>query len=153
MTELEKCQLAKEKGFSYCPVSGELKGIYGKVIKSKTKKGYTVVQLYHQYKTFYIFGHRLGWYLHYGHLPGNSIDHIDGNKSNNKIKNLRDVTHQQNHMNRTTAKGYCWDKSANKFKGYIHINNKNKYLGLFHTEQEARNAYLKAKEIYHVINA
>lgn len=153
MTELEKCQLAKEKGFTYCPVSGEIKGVFGKLIQGKNKNGYTVVQLYHQHKTFYIFGHRLGWYLHYGHLPINSIDHIDGNKSNNQIDNLRDVTNQENHWNRTTAKGYCWNKSANKFKAAIQINGKVKHLGYYTTEQEARNAYLKGKETYHVINA
>ena len=56
-------------------------------------------------------------------------------------------------MNRTTAKGYSWKKSANKFKSYININKKKKHLGYYTTEQEARNAYLKAKETHHVINA
>ena len=153
MTELEKCQLAKEKGFTYCPVSGELKGVYRKVIRSTDRDGYIKIQLMTECKKYNIRGHRLAWFLHYGTLPINSIDHIDGNKSNNKIDNLRDVTHQQNHMNRTTAKGYSWKKSANKFKSYININKKRKHLGYYTTEQEARNAYLKAKEIYHVINA
>jgi hypothetical protein len=152
MTELEKCQLAKEKGFTYCPVSGEIKGVFGNVITSK-QRGYIECRVYYATKPYNVLGHRLAWFLHYGTLPINSIDHIDGNKSNNKIDNLRDVTNQENHWNRTTAKGYYWHKSTNKFKGYIHINGKHNYLGLFHTEQEARNAYLKAKEIYHVINA
>jgi hypothetical protein len=152
MTELEKCQLAKEKGFTYCPVSGEIKGVYGKVITTKTK-GYTMVQLIIEGKRHYICAHRLAWLLHYGTLPNNSIDHIDGDRSNNKINNLRDVTHQQNTFNQTTAKGYCWHKKNNKFQAQISINKKTKFLGLFQTEQEARNAYLKAKETYHVINA
>jgi hypothetical protein len=150
MTELEKCQLAKAKGYTYCPVSGELRGVHGNVIRKKLN-GYTCTQLKHQNKGFVIYAHRLSWYLHYGHLPVNSIDHIDGNKSNNKIDNLRDVTRQQNQWNRTTAKGYSWNKIANKFHAQIKINKKTKNLGLFQTEQEARNAYLKAKEIYHVI--
>jgi hypothetical protein len=100
-----------------------------------------------------ISSHRLAWYLHYGSLPNNSIDHIDGNRSNNKIDNLRDVTNQQNQWNRTTAKGYVWRKFANKFHARIRLNGRQIHLGYFHTEQEARNAYLKAKEIYHVINA
>ncbi len=152
MTELEKCELAKSKGFTYCPVSGELRGVLGKVLTKKHRYGYIECRVYCATKPFFIFGHRLAWYLHYGHLPINSIDHIDGNRSNNKIDNLRDVTSQQNHWNRTTAKGYSWDKSANKFCAHIGINGKRKHLGLFHTEQEARNAYLKAKETYHVIN-
>ena len=152
MTELEKCQLAKEKGFSYCPVSGEIKGVYGKVITKKDRDGYIECQVYYAIKPFFIRGHRLAWFLHYGALPINQVDHIDGNKINNKIENLRDVTNQQNQFNRTTAKGYYFDKRTNKFKAAIQINQKVKHLGLFNTEQEARNAYLKAKETYHVIN-
>jgi hypothetical protein len=150
MTELERCQLAKDRGYTYSPVSGELKGVYGKVITTKTA-GYATVQLIIESKKYRIRGHRLAWYLHYGHLPNNSIDHIDGNRNNNKIQNLRDVTAQQNQWNHTKAKGYYWHKSSNKFCAYIKINGKMKHLGLFQTKQEARNAYLKAKEIYHII--
>jgi hypothetical protein len=151
MTELEKCELAKAKGYTYCPVSGELIGLQGNVITKKNSGGYILSSVYYGTKPFFIRAHRLAWFLHYGHLPVNSIDHIDGNKSNNRIDNLRDVTNQQNHWNRTTAKGYCWHKSANKFCAYIGINGKSKHIGYFHTEQEARNAYLKAKETYHII--
>jgi hypothetical protein len=153
MTTLERCQLAKERGYTYCPVSGEIKGIYGKLITRKDHQGYTMVQLIIEGKSYFIIGHRLAWFLHYGTLPNNSIDHIDGDRSNNKIDNLRDVTNQQNQWNRTTAKGYSWNKNANKFQAKIHINGNIKHLGYYTTEQEARNAYLKAKEIYHVINA
>ena len=153
MTELEKCELAKSKGFTYCPVSGELKGVYGKLITKKHSSGYIECRVYYANKPFLIQGHRLVWFLHYGALPINSIDHIDGNRTNNKIDNLRDVTHQQNMWNRTNAKGYAFDKYKKKFCAHIGINRKKKHLGFFNTEQEARNAYLKAKEIYHVINA
>jgi hypothetical protein len=152
MTTLEKCELAKAKGYTYCPVSGELRGVLGKVIRKKIN-GRIVCRLYVDKKQYTVLSHRLAWYLHYGHLPINFIDHIDGNPSNNKIENLRDVTAQQNQWNQTKAKGYCWSKFANKFQAQIKINRKVKFLGYFQTEQEARNAYLKAKEIYHVINA
>lgn len=79
------------------------------------------------------------------------VDHIDGNKLNNHISNLRMVTHQQNHFNRTTAKGYYWHKPAKKWMAYIKVNGKNKYLGLFNTEDEARESYLKEKKKLHVI--
>lgn len=153
MTTLERCQLAKERGYTYCPVSGEIKGVRGNVITNKDHKGYIIVQLIIEGKRHYIRAHRLSWYLHYGHLPNNSLDHIDGNKSNNQIDNLRDVTHQQNMWNKITTKGYYWNKMKNKFHAQIRIDGKLIFLGLFQTEQEARNAYLKAKEIYHVINA
>ena len=79
------------------------------------------------------------------------VDHIDGNIQNNHISNLRMVTHQQNHFNRTKAKGYCWDKKAEKWKAQIKVNYKAKYLGSFDTEAEARDAYLEAKKIFHII--
>ena len=153
MTTLERCQLAKERGYTYCSVSGELKGVRGNVMIAKSVNGYSYVRLTIEGKGYNILGHRLAWFLYYGTLPTNSIDHIDGNKSNNKIENLRDVTAQENQWNRTTAKGYVWKKNRNKFESQISINGKTKFLGSFQTEQEARNSYLKAKEIYHVINA
>ena len=82
----------------------------------------------------------------------NMIDHKDGNPSNDSIENLRIVTHQQNHFNRTRAKGYYFHKKAKKWMAYIQINGKLKYLGYFENEEEAHQAYLKAKEIYHIIN-
>jgi len=69
MTELEKCQLAKEKGFTYCPVSGEIKGVYGKVITNKDRYGYIECRVYYATKPFFIRSHRLAWFLHYGTLP------------------------------------------------------------------------------------
>lgn len=79
------------------------------------------------------------------------IDHIDGNKLNNNLENLRIVTNQQNNFNRPTAKGIWYDKTRNKFKPHLELNGKSIYLGRFDTEEEARQAYLDAKKIYHVI--
>ena len=45
MTELEKCQLAKEKGYNYCPVSGELKGVKDNVIRNYNDDGYIRLSL------------------------------------------------------------------------------------------------------------
>jgi hypothetical protein len=44
--------------------------------------------------------HRLAWFLHYGRWPQRWLDHIDGNKSNNRIRNLREADASQNSMNR-----------------------------------------------------
>jgi hypothetical protein len=83
--------------------------------------------------------------------PKLQIDHIDGNKINNHIDNLRIVNHQQNHFNRTTAKGYSFRKTKNKYHAQIRAEKKLKHLGYFNTEEEARQAYLNAKLIYHII--
>ena len=58
---------------------------------------------------------------------------------NNKyINNLRLVNSQQNQLNRTTAKGYTYNKLAQKFQATIGINSRLIYLGLYDTEEEAR---------------
>ena len=81
----------------------------------------------------------------------NMIDHVDGDKLNNRIENLRLVTHQQNHFNRTKARGYSWYKPYKKWVAYIRLDGKLKHLGYFETEQDARKAYQNAKKIYHLI--
>lgn len=79
------------------------------------------------------------------------IDHIDGNRINNNLDNLRVVNQQQNNWNRTKAKGYYWRKRAKKWISHIIINYKSIHLGCFDNEDDARNAYLEAKKIYHII--
>ena len=79
------------------------------------------------------------------------IDHIDGNRLNNNVLNLRIVSQQQNNWNQTNAKGYCWHKRRQQYQAYINLNNKPIHLGYFITEEEARQAYLNAKLIYHKI--
>ena len=80
--------------------------------------------------------------------PTQIIDHIDRNKTNNNVVNLRIVTKQQNEWN-TNSKGYCWDKRINKYQVRICLNNKNISLGCYKTEACAKLAYLTAKAHYH----
>ena len=77
------------------------------------------------------------------------VDHKDSNKLNNSVNNLRIVTQQQNTFN-TNAKGYFFDTSKNKYRAQIRLNKKI-HLGYFTTKEEARNAYLNAKLVYHKI--
>jgi hypothetical protein len=79
------------------------------------------------------------------------VDHIDNDRLNNKLENLRMVTHQQNQFNRPKAKGYYWHKHSKKWMAYINVNGKKKHLGYFDTEAEARDSYLAAKKILHII--
>lgn len=77
------------------------------------------------------------------------VDHIDGNKLNNNLSNLRWTTHAENQHNRKRAKGYSWHKTAQKWKAEIKTNNEKIHLGCYETEEEARQAYLDAKKIHH----
>ena len=79
------------------------------------------------------------------------VDHVDGDRIKNHVNNLGIVTHQQNQWNRTKAKGYSWRKKLKKYQASIRLNNSSIYLGVFTTKEEARNAYLNAKLIYHKI--
>lgn len=97
-----------------------------------------------------LLAHQFIYYLEYGRLVDN-IDHIDGNTSNNKIDNLREISHQKNMFNIKKAKGYYFNKTINKFIAGIKVNYKRKHLGCFDTSEEARQAYLDAKKIYHII--
>ena len=79
------------------------------------------------------------------------IDHINGTRNDNHIENLRLVTHQENHFNQTTAKGYTFNKRNQKFRATITINGKRKHLGYFDNEEDARSAYLRGKKELHII--
>jgi hypothetical protein len=101
-------------------------------------------------RKFYL-SHRLIYIFHHGEIADKLyIDHIDRDKSNNNIENLRLVTIQENQWNRG-ARGYYFHKANNKFLAQIRLNSKLIHLGYFNTEEEARSAYLKAKEELHII--
>jgi len=79
------------------------------------------------------------------------VDHRNGMKTDNRLENLRLVTHQQNHFNRTKAKGFYFNKNSGKWLAYIYLNKQHIHLGYFDTPDDAHNAYLNAKLKYHQI--
>ena len=83
----------------------------------------------------------------------NEIDHICGTRpKDNRIENLRILNNQQNKCNNLHyAKGYYFNKSMNKYQAQIKTKEKIKYLGCYDTAEQAREAYLKAKAIHHII--
>ena len=88
--------------------------------------------------------HNVVWNWHFGEIPeGKTVDHIDGDKSNNQINNLRLATARQQQLNRN-QKGYYWNKKHKKWKARHKKNGRRVFLGLFNTEEEARAAYLNA---------
>jgi hypothetical protein len=97
----------------------------------------------------YIFAHRAIWEMRNGAIPaGLVIDHIDGNRSNNRIDNLRVCTFQQNHFNRKPRpdnksgfRGVSWHKQKQKWVAQITIDKKSKFLGFFTNPEEAYAAY------------
>jgi len=122
----------------------------GKILKpGNHNHGYLFVGLYKNNKEKKFRIHRL-IALHFIDNPNNYefVDHINGNRIDNRIDNLRWINHSGNSRNRKNQgknlKGVYFDKKLNKFKAQIQIDNKKKYLGLFETELEANKAYMKA---------
>lgn len=101
--------------------------------------------------------HRLAWFYVHGKWPAFQIDHIDGNKRNNAIANLRDVPqsiNQQNmrpisRINSTGILGVSIDRTRSKFTAHITVNGKQRNLGRFNTVEEAAAAYRLAKRDLH----
>lgn len=82
---------------------------------------------------------------------GMQVDHINGNKLDNRKENLREVTHQQNQWNKGLYKsntsgyiGVSWRERDKKWRAQIKINKENRHLGFFDDPVEAARAYDKA---------
>lgn len=116
------------------------------------KNGYARIKLDH--KRYLV--HRLVWFWWTEEWPVNVIDHIDGNRNNNKIENLRDVTRSVNSQNMRSASarnkscGYLGVSSSRYgWKATINVGGKNRHLGYFGTPDLAYAKYLSAKRIHH----
>lgn len=87
----------------------------------------------------------------YGEFPQDQIDHIDHNRTNNAILNLRTVKSRENQLNcsvsrnsKTGVNGVSVHKGTGKYRAYIMVNRKQIYLGLFDTLEEAKQARKEA---------
>jgi hypothetical protein len=151
MTREEKCELAIERGFTYNSEIGNIYNRFGKISKIKHPRGYIDILITINKKTYHLLAHHFAWYCVYGNCDTEEIDHINGVRNDNRICNLRSVTRQQNQWNRNDIKGYWFRKDRQKYRAHITFNGKTKFIGHFDTEQEAKQAYLNAKEKYHII--
>lgn len=145
----EKLDIFKNKGFTYNPETGDVISHKGYIINGKSNKR-KICSCRYFGKKIDIYCHQLAWYLYYEEIPLGDIDHINRNASDNRIVNLRLISHQHNAFN-TNAKGYCWRESLKKYQAYINIDGIFINLGHYLNEEDARQAYLNAKEKYHII--
>lgn len=140
--------------FFYCRETGNFtkQGIPNKVVGHMTKGGYIAISV----RGRSWLAHRLAWLYVNGLFPLNDLDHIDGNRLNNRIGNLREATKSQNMQNRHRA--HANNKAGllgvrlhrdGKFEAQIQHKGKVKYLGLFTTPEEAHEAYVLAKRNTH----
>lgn len=112
------------------------------------------------YLTIYIDGkanksHRLAWLYVHGKFPPLEIDHINGVKSDNRMCNLRSVTHSKNGRNQklrasntSGVMGVCWYKGRAKWQAVINVNKKRRNLGYFDFKDDAIRVRLAAEKNY-----
>lgn len=125
----------------------------GKTAGSINALGYAMIGI--DYKD--CLAHRLAWLYIYGTFPENLIDHVNGNRSDNRICNLRLATKSENAQNMKRANtnnkigllGVTFSKFAGKYVAQIMINRKKRHLGYFVNKDDAHNAYLEAKREIH----
>lgn len=99
--------------------------------------------------------HRLAWLYVHGEWPAGDIDHINGNRSDNRIANLRDVSRRVNLQNIRDPKpsnksGLLGASKNGKFwAAVIRTNGKRLFVGNFPTPEQAHHAYVEAKRRMH----
>jgi hypothetical protein len=126
----------------------------GDVCGCKAKHGYWFVRLDDVLYT----GHRLAWLYIHGVWPKNQIDHIDGDRLNNRTSNLREATNAENAQNvrgaRSSSKSGVLGvrKENSKWLAEIKLGGVGKRIGLFNTPEEAHEAYLREKRAAHTHN-
>ncbi|MDE2098998.1 MAG: HNH endonuclease [Patescibacteria group bacterium] len=145
---------------SYNPITGEFRWLVsnnnrvkkGDLAGTLTPCGYIAIQvLGKRYQA-----HRLGWFLQRGSWPSRNLDHINENKTDNRLVNLRLATHRQNGCNRGSNKnnksgykGVCWHKATCRWLAQICVGRVQIHLGLFDSPEEAYSAYCVAAGRYH----
>ena len=100
--------------------------------------------------------HRLAWLFVYGTIPSEDIDHINQDKSDNRIANLRLACSALNKQNlglradnKSGVRGVSWSKEYSKWVASIQVNYKMRMLGRFVNKEDAIAARIEAQQKYH----
>lgn len=131
--------------YAYDPSKGKFinkfnrgKSKKGKSAGTYDKKGYLTIAVCKRS----MFVHRLAWLYMYGYLPENILDHIDRNRANNRIENLREVTNSCNMKNqkisiRNKSGVIGVKRSGRRWHAYITSNDVTHKLGIFDNIDDA----------------
>jgi hypothetical protein len=141
--------------YLYDPETGVFKNIRtGKSDYKPKPSGYIRLATTSKDKYFNLFGHRLAWFIHYGEMPPMVVDHINEDKTDNRISNLQLLSNRENLAKAIEAKGgtpspcvgVTWSKASKKWRAKIKLpsNNKDKHLGYFDNEFVAANVAANA---------
>jgi len=124
----------------------------GKIAGSRAPSGYVLIGIDGKIYP----AHRIVWCFHHGTWPP-MIDHINGNRSDNRIENLRECSPSQNQWNRKAQEGavsikgvqYRPDRKKKRYIARINVKGKEHYLGAFETAEAAAEAVIFARNNYH----
>jgi hypothetical protein len=146
---------------SYCPISGEFRWAAhygghspGDVAGWSHSNGYLVVSIF----GVKAYAHRLSFAFQTGSFPAGVVDHINGDRKDNRISNLRDVSHRVNAENRISPinqhsasglLGVHWSSQKGRWSAQIKSFGRKKHLGFFDDKQEAQRVYIESKRALH----
>jgi hypothetical protein len=127
----------------------------GLVVGAPTRAGYLHCTINNKFYSM----HRLAWFYVHGEWPKGEIDHINGDRKDNRLANLRDVDRHINHQNlrgpMASNRGsgilgvYPANKCVDRWQSRIRVNGKPVHLGTFATKEQAHAAYVTAKRKFH----
>jgi hypothetical protein len=125
----------------------------GKPVGYRDCDGYLIVDIYVGGKRITRHVHRIAWLLYFGSWPKRQVDHINGLRDDNRIVNLRELGHRENHQNKAKKVkvnndgGVFFNDRAGKWIAYSVVKKGHKrHLGAYETEQEAWDALVVNKE-------
>jgi hypothetical protein len=123
----------------------------GDVAGKVRRDGYRVIKIEGQYW----YAHRLAWFLAYGHIS-DQLDHINGDRDDNRLANLREANASQNTINQKRRsdnlsgfKGVYLQRGRNRWRARIRADGQVHDLGYFDTAEEAHQAYSEAAARIH----
>ena len=135
--------------------------LYNKITRnSRSVKGTLAGAISGKYRLITIHGrpflvHRIAYYMAHGTCP-DYLDHINNDRFDNRVENLRPVTPSQNQWNHALnkantsgVKGLSWAKKCSKWLACIRYNGKNKNLGYFESKELGAEFLELARELLH----
>lgn len=148
MEKIDKFNEIKRLGYIYDPLSGKIFTPRGKehnlindrykCIRLKRRNGININVYHHQYAYWWVYDKIV-----------DCIDHINRDKLDNRINNLRESSPLKNAHNIKPGIGYSYHPKQNNYQARIRVAGRLIALGYYKTEDEARKAYLEAKNKYH----